>query len=58
MPDPSQSAGEVILGEVIGVFGLLVAFASWLIWRWHRRNLVEHRDEVEGLLAIARSDSH
>jgi MFS family permease len=42
----------------IGVFGLLVAFASWLIWRWHRRNLVEHRDEVEGLLAIARSDSH
>jgi MFS transporter, LPLT family, lysophospholipid transporter len=42
----------------IGVFGGLVAFASWLIWRWHRRNLVEHREEVEGLLAIARSDSH
>jgi MFS transporter, LPLT family, lysophospholipid transporter len=42
----------------IGVFGLLVAFASWLIWRWHRSNLIEHREEVEGLLAIARSDSH
>jgi MFS transporter, LPLT family, lysophospholipid transporter len=42
----------------IGVFGGLVAFASWLIWRWHKRNLVEHREEVEGLLAIARSDSH
>ena len=42
----------------IAVFGALVAFASWLIWRWHKRNLVEHRDEVEGLLAIARSDNH
>lgn len=42
----------------IGVFGALVAFASWLIWRWHKRNLVEHREEVEGLLAIARSDNH
>ena len=42
----------------IAVFGGLVAFASWLIWRWHKRNLVEHREEVEGLLAIARSDSH
>jgi len=42
----------------IGVFGGLVAFASWLIWRWHRRNLVEHREELEGLLAIARSDAH
>jgi MFS family permease len=41
----------------ITIFGLLVAFASWLIWRWHKRNLVEHRDEVESLLAIARSDS-
>jgi MFS family permease len=42
----------------IAVFGGLVAFASWLIWRWHKRNLVEHREEVEGLLAIARSDNH
>jgi len=42
----------------IAIFGLLVAFASWLIWRWHKRNLVEHREEVEGLLAIARSDNH
>jgi MFS family permease len=42
----------------IAVFGGLVAFTSWLIWRWHKRNLVEHREEVEGLLAIARSDDH
>ena len=42
----------------IAVFGGLVGFTSWLIWRWHKRNLVEHREELEGLLAIARSDSH
>jgi MFS family permease len=42
----------------IAIFGIFVTCTSWLIWRWHRRNLVEHRAEVEGLLAIARSDSH
>ncbi len=42
----------------IAIFGVFVAFTSWLIWRWHRSNLVKHRDEVEGLLEIARSDSH
>jgi hypothetical protein len=29
-----------------------------LIRRWHRRNLVQHRVEVERLLAIARADHH
>jgi LPLT family lysophospholipid transporter-like MFS transporter len=29
-----------------------------LIGRWHRRNCVQHREEVERLLAIARSDGH
>jgi MFS family permease len=42
----------------ITMFGLLVAGTMGLIWRWHRRNLVQHRDEVERLLAIARSDRH
>jgi len=42
----------------IAIFGVFVAFTSWLIYRWHQRNLVNYRDEVEGLLAIARSDSH
>jgi len=28
----------------------------WWIGRWHRNNAVQHRDEVERLLAIARSD--
>jgi MFS family permease len=42
----------------ITMFGLLVASIMWMIRRWHRRNCVEHREEVERLLAIARSDRH
>jgi MFS transporter, LPLT family, lysophospholipid transporter len=42
----------------ITVFGLMVAGIMWLIQRWHNRNTVLHRDEVERLLAIARSDHH
>ena len=30
----------------------------WFIRRWHQRNCVLHFDEVERLLAIARSDKH
>jgi MFS family permease len=42
----------------ITIFGLAVASVMWLILRWHQRNTVEHRDEVERLLAIARRDPH
>ncbi|MBK6716406.1 MAG: lysophospholipid transporter LplT [Burkholderiales bacterium] len=42
----------------ITAFGLLVAGTMWAIGRWHRRNCVQHREEVERLLAIARSDGH
>ena len=42
----------------IAIFGIFVTCTSWLIWRWHRRNLVKHREEVDGLLEIARCDSH
>lgn len=42
----------------ITVFGLLVAVTMELIRRWHRRNCVQHKDEVERLLAIARTDGH
>ncbi|WP_310462512.1 lysophospholipid transporter LplT [Sphaerotilus sp.] len=41
----------------ITIFGLLVAGTMELIRRWHRRNTVEHADEVERLMKIARSDS-
>lgn len=42
----------------ITIFGLGVAAVMWLIRSWHQRNLVDHRDEVERLLAIARTDKH
>ena len=42
----------------ITMFGLLVAGTMLLIRRWHQRNCVVHRDEVEHLLHIARSDKH
>jgi hypothetical protein len=42
----------------ITIFGLVVAGTMELIRRWHRYNTVQHRDEVERLLAIARSDPH
>ncbi len=40
----------------ITAFGVVVAGTMWLIQRWHARNLVKHRDEVEHLLHIARQD--
>ena len=42
----------------ITLFGLVVAGTMELIRRWHQSNTVRHRDEVERLLAIARSDPH
>ena len=55
-------AGMTKLGlsafTAIAVFGLVVAGVMELIRRWHLRNSVVHRDEVERLLAIARSDRH
>ena len=42
----------------ITIFGLVVAGTMEAIRRWHRRNTIVHRDEVERLLAIARTDAH
>ena len=42
----------------IAVFGMVVAGVMELIRRWHARNCVVYRDEVERLLAVARSDRH
>jgi hypothetical protein len=42
----------------IAIFGLVVAGTMELIRRWHARNRIVHLDEVERLLAIARSDKH
>jgi MFS transporter, LPLT family, lysophospholipid transporter len=42
----------------ITVFGLFSSTVSLLIWYWHRRNLVNHKEEVEALFEIARCDKH
>jgi LPLT family lysophospholipid transporter-like MFS transporter len=41
----------------ITAFGLVVAGFMWLIQRWHASNCVKHKDEVEHLLALARTDN-
>jgi MFS family permease len=40
----------------ITAFGLIVASVMWLIQRWHQRNLVRHKAEVDHLLEVARHD--
>ncbi|WOB08184.1 lysophospholipid transporter LplT [Piscinibacter gummiphilus] len=42
----------------ITAFGLVVAGAMWVIGRWHSTNCVRFKDEVDHLLALARSDKH
>ena len=42
----------------IASFGILVAGFMWLIKRWHDRNCARFPEEVQHLLAIARSDKH
>jgi len=42
----------------ISAFGVVVAVSMLAIGLWHRRNLRQHPQEVERLLAIARSDHH
>jgi MFS family permease len=42
----------------IAIFGLVVAATMEIVRRWHRHNVAHHRDEVEHLLAVARSDGH
>ena len=40
----------------ITIFGVVVAGMMLLIQRWHARNCVVHKQEVDALLAIARDD--
>ncbi|MFN4266301.1 MAG: lysophospholipid transporter LplT [Aquabacterium sp.] len=42
----------------ITAFGLIVAGCMYLVKLWHERNLRNHPQEVEALLAIARTDGH
>jgi len=49
--------GLSVYGAIV-IFGLFTAAMSFLILRWHRRNLAVHTAEVEALLEIARCDRH
>ena len=51
----STGMGVPTFAAITG-FGVVIAGFMWLIRRWHARNLVQHRDEVDRLLAIARND--
>ena len=52
----SAGLGVHTFGVITG-FGIVVTLVMWLIRRWHLRNCVVHRAEVEHLLTIARNDS-
>ncbi len=52
----STGMGLSSFGAITG-FGLLVAGFMWLIKRWHEHNVRTHPQEVERLIAIARSDN-
>ena len=41
----------------IAAFGFVVAFAMWLIKRWHDSNCAKYPQQIEHLLAIARNDN-
>ncbi len=54
----AMTKGGLSAFGAITIFGLLVAGTMALIGLWHRRNLKRHPEELERLLAIARSDTH
>ena len=51
----STGMGLSAFGAITG-FGVVVASFMWLIQRWHKRNCRHHKEELEHLLSIARSD--
>jgi MFS transporter, LPLT family, lysophospholipid transporter len=42
----------------IALFGCVVAATMWMVHQWHQSNCVKHKEEVDQLLALARSDQH
>jgi len=49
---------DVSIYTVIAMFGLFIAGTMTLVRAWYRYNLKHHPDEVEKLLAFARSSHH
>ena len=51
----STGLGLSAFGAITG-FGVVVAGNMWLIQRWHKRNTIRHKVQVDHLMSIARSD--
>ncbi len=51
----STGLGLSAFGAITG-FGVVVAGNMWLIQRWHKRNTIKHKVQVDHLMSIARSD--
>lgn len=49
---------DLSISTVIILFGLFVAITMFTVRLWHQRNMREHKDELERLLAIAASLHH
>ena len=49
---------DISIYLVIGAFGFFVAGTMTMVRAWHSRNLRKHGDEVQALLAVARSAHH
>ena len=52
----STGMGVSAFGAITG-FGLLVAGFMWVIQRWHKSNCIKHKEQVDHLLSMARSDT-
>jgi LPLT family lysophospholipid transporter-like MFS transporter len=52
----STGLGLSAFGAITG-FGLVVAGNMWLIQRWHQANCVNHTEEIDRLMTIARNDN-
>jgi MFS family permease len=52
----STGLGLSAFGAITG-FGLVVAGNMWLIQRWHQANCVNHPEEIDRLMTIARNDN-
>jgi MFS transporter, LPLT family, lysophospholipid transporter len=53
----STAKGMSAFGAITA-FGIVVASFMWLIQRWHKSNCVKHKEQLDHLLSIARSDTH
>ena len=49
---------NVSINVVIVLFGAFVTSLTYLVLRWHRRNMREHGSEIHRLLAIAQTSPH